>query len=84
MNKPRIDAASAWITDEEWWVTGGFQYENYERMRSTEVYDASTREFEPYVDLPVAANRHNLVNVNETHTVLVLSEAGTELYIFDR
>ena len=83
MNEVREYAKAVWISDDLWWITGGF--DNYEgsSLNSTELYDASERKFSPYIDLPTPMHSHNIVNINSTHTI-VIDEYDEDIYIFDR
>lgn len=79
MLEDRDDAASAQFGSTGfWWVTGG-------ETISTELYDDTTRQFYSYVDLPKTMSYHNMVNINDTHTV-ILGGAYTsgDIFIFSR
>ncbi len=71
MNTKRQYAASIWLSDETWWITGGYEYDSRTTHSSTEMYYASTRQFVPYIDLPVPMQYHNIVNINATHTAVL-------------
>ncbi len=65
-------------------MTGG-QDVDFTNMRTTEIYNKTTRQFASYVDLPKRAAHHNLVAVNETHVVILAGSLPTdEVFIFDR
>ena len=83
MNEAREYAKAVWLSDDLWWITGGF--DNYEgnSLSSTELYDVSARKSVPYLDLPTPMHSHNIVNVNATHTVAV-DEYDEDIYIIDR
>ena len=73
-----------------WWVTGGFDGLN--TLDTTEIYNSTSMDFEDYVTLPRPMEAHNVVNVNDTHMVVVggadredndASEAN-DLYMLNR
>ncbi len=65
-----------------WWVTGGW---NGETINSTEVYTVDDNDFEFGVDLPRPLGYHNLVNVNNTHMVVLGGYDVTNLvFMIDR
>ena len=66
------------LSDRLWWVSGG------QGMNTSEVYDALTGQFEPYVDLPVDMRGHNMIRVNATHYVSVCNDEDMSIYMFDR
>ena len=80
MNEAREYAKAVWVSDDLWWITGGFDNAEGNSLSSTELYDASARHFVPYVDLPTPMHSHNMVNINATHTVAV----DEDIYIVDR
>ena len=43
MTAVREYAKAAWISDDLWWVTGGFDNYRGESLNSTELYNASTK-----------------------------------------
>lgn len=83
MNVKREYAEAVRLSDEMWWITGGIDHYLGTTHSSTEMYHASTKQFVPYVDLPVPMDHHNIVNINATHTV-VLYGYTQEIYSFDR
>ncbi len=63
-------------------MTGGY---DGDFLSSTEMYDSATKRFSPYIDLPKAIGYHNLVNINNTHMVLLGGNDDTnEAFIFNR
>ena len=69
--------------DSVWWVTGGYD-QNYD-LSSTEVFDVNENSFSYGVNLPKELHYHNLVNVNNTHMVLLGGqEHSNEVFIIDR
>ena len=71
--------------DSIWWVTGG-SYSSNSRLKSTESYSTSQNAFTMSdVELPEGEERHDLVNVNSTHMVLIPGwEVSDTVYSFDR
>ena len=67
MTQARDDAVAILISDDQWWVTGGF-YSGY--MDSTEIYTASVNAFANSTVLPTELGFHNVVKVNETFAVV--------------
>ena len=72
MTTVRELAAGVLLTESEFWITGGGQdlgdEEGYHPLFTTEIctFDGGCR---AYVDLPEAAEFHNIVKVNETHFI---------------
>ena len=65
--------------DSSWFVTGGND------SLATEVYNVNGNSFEFSVDLPKTMRYHNLVNVNETHMVVLGgNEISDEVFIMER
>ena len=83
MNEIREYAKAVWLSDELWWITGGFDDYTGTSQDSTELYHTVTKQFVPYVDLPIPMRSHNIVNINSTHTVAI-DEYDEDIYIFDR
>lgn len=83
MSLERAYSAAAQFGDTGlWWVTGGYYLNS---LSSTELYDSVTNRFSPYIDLPKALGYHNLVNINNTHMVLLGgSEDTNEAFMFNR
>ena len=78
---PRSKSACAMFEgdDEIWWVTGGWS------LDSTEVFNVTSNAFKESVDLPEDRYDHNLVNVNQTHMVLLGDGfSSAEVYIINR
>ena len=77
MTTSRAYAAGTQITNNLWWITGGGS--------TTELYNATDEQFYPYVDLPKSMSKHNIININVTHTVLLGGSASTdEVYVFNQ
>ena len=84
MNEIRGYAAAAMFEggDDIWWITGGYGGSFWD---STEVFSVNDNSFAFGVDLPKELENHNLVNVNNTHMVLLGGYvASDEVYIIDR
>ncbi len=85
MNDHRSLAAASMFEGDDaiWWMTGG---ENFDfETKSTELYSVANNNFSLGVDLPQRLAYHNLVNVNNTHMVLLGGEDDIDdVYIFDR
>ncbi len=82
MNEDRNEFASAMFEDDDdiWWVTGGIH-----SPFSTEFFSVSKNSFTYSVELPKKMYQHNLVNVNQTHMVLLGGQIPSdEVYIIDR
>ena len=87
MQERRDDAAAAMFEDDEdiWWITGGIDDELISKTQ--EVYSASANNFFIGGSLPKRMTRHNLVNVNNTHMVVlggIDDEESFDLYIYSR
>ena len=69
----RAYAAAAVFNPSEWWITGGYCYDDphYNHYQSTLLYSNSTSGFQPYVDLPYEREYHNLVRVNSTQMIML-------------
>ena len=72
MNSVRAGAAGVMFEgdDQFWWVTGGAYY-GINNVNTTELYDRVTKQFTYYSEMPYETDLHNLINVNNTHTVLL-------------
>ena len=84
MNEERSYSASAMLEGDDsiWWITGGT---NGNYLDSTEVFSVNDSSFTFGVNLPKKMYVHNLVNVNQTHMVLLGGEyTSDEVYITDR
>ena len=67
-----------------WWITGGLNNNAY-AMDSTEMYSTFNNSFNNGPNLPLERTNHNLVNVNNTHMVLLGAlYSADEIYIYDR
>ena len=70
--------------DSIWWITGGNSYPDYD-SDTTEIFGVKNNSFACGVDLPKELEYHNLVNVNQTHMVLLGGQdLSDEIYIIDR
>ncbi len=66
-----------------WMISGGSGIVGLEN--STEIYDVVNGRFYPYVDMPVKLKGHNMVNVNNTHMVVLGGDEQTDqVYLYDR
>ena len=84
MNEAKEHSAGAMFEGDDsiWWITGGYDRSG---LDSTEVYHVNDNSFSFGVDLPKEMYYHNLVNVNNTHMVLLGGSAtSNEVYIIDR
>lgn len=71
--------------DQYWWVTGGSESYDYNLQQSTEIYDVLSNQFNSFTDIPYATDLHTLVNVNNTHTVLLSGrEESSQVYMYNR
>jgi hypothetical protein len=75
MGAERVYAAGVPLSREKFWVTGGAG------DASTEVLTVG-HGFAPFVDLPEVQSDHNLVQVNETH-YLLLGHNSAKVWMFD-
>jgi len=82
MNEKRVDAAAIMLSDEQWWVTGGFNDNGV--LDSTEVYDVTTKQFTPSINLPTEMDEHNIFHINDTHIGLLGPSHTLSVYIFNR
>merc|ERR1711860_30805 len=82
MNEKRAYSGAIMLSDEQWWVVGG--YNGSSRVDSTEVYDATTKQFTPSIDLPQAMAYHNIFHINDTHIGLLGPTDTLSVYIFNR
>ncbi len=83
LNVKRQSAAAIRLSDDLWWITGGHDPYTKENHMSTELYYASRKQFELYVDLPRAMYQHNMVKINQT-TTLVFDPLDKDIFSFDR
>ena len=83
MNMKRNNAAGAMFEgdDDNWWITGGSDGDNV--LNSSEIFNVMDNTFSMGIEIPLPLNHHNLVNVNNTHMVL-LGYYPDQIYIFDR
>ena len=87
MSEARHESSSAMFENDEdiWWVTGG---QNAVQTSDTaDVYSATANNFFIGPALPKPMTRHNLVNVNNTHMVILGGtddEESFDLYIYSR
>lgn len=83
MNSPREYAAGAQFYNSSlWWITGGWMGDY---LNSTEMFSDFSDQFAPYSPLPKDVSHHNLVNVNNTHMVLLGGYfLSNEVFIFNR
>ncbi len=84
MNGEKIDSASAMFEGDDsiWWVTGGL---NGNFLSTTEVFHVNSNSFSYGVSLPEPLDVHNLVNVNNTHMVVLGGYyPSDQIYIIDR
>ena len=80
MIEGRRHSAAVKISEDEWWITGG---DDSGDVNSTEIFQASTKQFVPYIELPKTMYEHNIFSINDTHFALI--DSGPEdVYIFDR
>ncbi len=79
-------ASSTFLGDDEiWWITGG--YNDNLALDSTEVINVTQggNFSRAAVNLPKEMSHHNLVNVNNTHMILLGGQLDDgEIYIIDR
>ena len=78
MGEERGDAAAVMLNDSHWWITGGH---NASRLQSTELYNLEANSVSPFLDLPIAADYHVILKVDETH--FFLSCGSRKSYILD-
>merc|ERR1712226_389074 len=86
MNEKRVYAAAIMLSDEQWWVTGGEVWDNDgdTTLDSTEVYDVTTKQFTPSINLPHPMKGHNIFHINDTHIGLLGPSDTLSVYIFNR
>ena len=69
--------------DNTWWVTGG--YNGVASLSTTEIYNFDNNSFSTGPYLPTSLYNHNLVNVNNTHMVVLGGEfSSREIFILDK
>ena len=67
----RKNGAGVKLTEDRFWITGGFDINHSERvLKETEMYLADENRFENFVDLPERMSEHSLVLINRTHVFL--------------
>ena len=85
MNRERGFAAAIMLSDEQWWVTGGYNNEDgYQYFDSTEVYDVTTKQFTQSINLPNPMRYHNIFHINDTHIGLLGPDSTLSVYTFNR
>ena len=82
MNEKRGYAAAIMLSDEQWWVTGG--YNGIDLLDSTEVYDVTTKQFTQSINLPISMRFHNIFHINDTHIGLLGPQFTLSVYLFNR
>ena len=86
MKEIKDDASAAMFENDYniWWVTGG--YNNDEKaLKSTEFFSVEKNAFDVSFDLPKNVDFHNMVNVNNTHMIVLGGQIETdEVFIIDR
>ena len=83
----RAFAAAAMFEGDDniWWITGGDNSDLLHYIESTEVFDVESNSFSFGADLPKEVAKHNLVNINSTHMVMLGgTDEDNEVFIFDR
>ena len=73
MSSKREYAAAVDINSNDWWISGGF----YSDGISSEIYNAVTESFTPYVDLPEMKFSHQIVQLNDTDYMLLTGSEST-------
>ncbi len=87
MNEIRARAGAAMFEGTDlWWVSGGIidSINNYQN--TSEIYNATTREFYPSITLPREMFSQSVVNINSTHSAVLCAEptASNEIFVFNR
>ena len=83
MTVKRAWAKGVKLSEELWWIVGGYSGSGGVQ-RSTEIYNATSGLFSSYIALPISMNYHNIFNINETHVALISPQETDNIYIFDR
>ena len=84
MNEAKYAAAAAMFEgdDDIWMITGGYDGNS---LDSTESFNVDDNSFSYGLNLPKEVHYHNLVNVNNTHMVLLGGDDfSDEIFIMDR
>jgi hypothetical protein len=86
MTTVRRETIPVHLSDTEWWLTGGFV--NNEPSNKTEIYTVGVG-FNPFVDLPEKRFRHNVIQINSTHFMVVGGECYEDAecrtsWVFDK
>ena len=87
MNEIRARASAAMFEGTDlWWVSGGFLDDGNTHLNTSEIYNATTREFYPSITLPREMFSHSVVNINSTHSAVLCAErtASNEIFVFNR
>ena len=82
LDRDRRVAASAMLSDTEWWITGGEDTGNV-GLNTTIIYHTDTEEVEAYVDLPIGMWRHSMVKINDSAVFVIGGDNVGSPYIFD-
>ena len=81
MTSIRSDAAGQLISEDQWWISGGF-IDADSRVTSETLESGST--FEPFVGLPREMFHHTMVRINDTLIIFVgFSRDTKEVYMFN-
>ncbi len=69
--------------DDLWWVTGGRN--GTVVSASTEMFSESANQFTFKSYLPIELEFHEMVNINNSHTIVLGDETATSnVYLYDR
>lgn len=69
--------------DDLWWITGGDG--DPSAGDTTEMYSESAKQFDNGIDLPKSLYFHEMVNLNNTHTVVLGDDTpSSSVYLYDR
>ena len=82
MTITRVWAKGVKLSEDLWWIVGGNS--GNEVLKSTEIYNATSRQFSQYIDLPIPMYFHNIFNINQTHVALISPYETDYIFIFDR
>ena len=74
MNVARVDHASSFISNNEWWISGGTSSPS---QSSTEILSAGESVFKTSVTLPESMSDHTMVRVNNSYVIFVGNWAGS-------
>lgn len=74
LGKDRDSTAHCWVSDEEWWVTGGY---NRGQLRTTEVFNVGEGSFSNDTDLPDTMDLHQVIKVGglERHMICLTHDS---------